>query len=107
MYRAGFFSSSLRDTAGGHEYYIQMGGAAYRQLADLVRTGVAGVYLELYQKFRLLVDVLEEIAARGMVSNGPAGALKVYESWLRTGSDRLKRILREAGLVVPTKGLPN
>jgi hypothetical protein len=108
LYWAGFFSGSLRETAGGPEYYIQMGGSAYRQLAHLVATGkVASVYSELCEKFRLLVDVLEEISARGMVSNGPAGALKVYETWLRTGSDRLERILREAGLAVPSKGLPN
>jgi hypothetical protein len=52
------------------------------------------------------VDVLEEIAARGLVSNGPSGALKVYESWVRTGNDRLEQVLVDAGMVVP-KGMPN
>jgi hypothetical protein len=54
-----------------------------------------------------VVDVLEEIAARGMVSNGAGGTLKVYESWLRTGSNRLERILVDAGVIVKTRGLPN
>lgn len=50
--------------------------------------------------------MLEEIAARGLVRNGPSGALKVYESWVRTGNDKLEQVLVDAGLVLP-KGLPN
>ncbi len=108
LYRAGFFSGSLRGTATGPEYYIQMGGSAYRQVADLAHGGAFGiVYRELWQKFRPVVDVLEEIAARGMVSNGAGGTLKLYESWLRTGSNRLERILVDAGVIVKTRGLPN
>ena len=86
---------------------IQMGGAAYGQLADLSpAAGFATVYRELSARFRALVDVLEEIAARGLVQNGPAGTLKVYESWVRTGNDRLEQVLVDAGMVTP-KGMPN
>jgi hypothetical protein len=107
LYRAGFFSGSLQNGLVGPDYYIQMGGAAYGQVADLSpAAGFAGVYRELCDKFRALVDVLEEIAARGMVRNGPEGTLKVYESWVRTGNDKLERVLVDAGLVVP-KGLAN
>jgi hypothetical protein len=106
LYRAGFFSSSLRQTATGPEYYIQMGGSAYRQVAALAQGAFAVVYRELWQKFRPLVEVLEEMAARGMASC-PSGTLKVYEAWLRTKSDRLERILVDAGVVVPLKGPPN
>jgi hypothetical protein len=84
-----------------------MGGAAYGQVADLSpAAGFANVYRELCAKFRALVDVLEEISARGMVRNGPEGTLKVYESWVRTGNDKLERVLVDAGLVVP-KGMAN
>ena len=107
LYRAGFFSGSLQNGLVGPDYYIQMGGAAYGQVAQLSPTaGFASVYRELCDKFRALVDVLEEISARGMVSNGPQGALKVYESWVRTGNDKLERVLVDAGMVVP-KGMPN
>ncbi|WNG56414.1 hypothetical protein F0U59_17810 [Archangium gephyra] len=107
LYQAGFFSGALRDSAVGQDYYIQMGGAAYGQLADLApAAGFAAVYRELSARFRALVDVLEEIAARGLVHNGPSGALKVYESWVRTGNDKLEQVLVDAGLVLP-KGLPN
>jgi hypothetical protein len=107
LYQAGFFSGALREGPVGPDYYIQMGGAAYGQVADLAPgAGFASVYRELCAKFRALVDVLEEIAARGLVHNGPSGALKVYESWVRTGNDRLEQVLVDAGMVVP-KGLPN
>jgi len=108
LYQAGFFSSALRETVVGTDYYIQMGGSAYGQVATLAPAAAfASVYRELCQKFRSLVEVLEEIAARGMISNGPGGALRVYESWVRTGNDRLERILVDAGLVIPKSGLPN
>ncbi len=107
LYRAGFFSGSLQNGLVGPDYYIQMGGAAYGQVADLSpAAGFANVYRELCAKFRALVDVLEEISARGMVRNGPQGTLKVYESWVRTGNDKLERVLVDAGLVLP-KGMSN
>jgi hypothetical protein len=107
LYQAGFFAGALREGPVGPDYYIQMGGAAYGQVADLAPgSGFAAVYRELGAKFRAVVDVLEEIAARGLVCNGPQGALRVYESWVRTGSDRLERVLVDAGMVVP-RGMPN
>lgn len=108
LYKAGFFADSLRDGAVGPDYYIQMGGAAYGQVADLVNaTTFASVYRELCAKFRAVVEVLEEIAARGLAATGPEGMLKVYESWSRTGNDRLEQVLVDAGLLVPKNGMPN
>ncbi|MDQ3266539.1 MAG: hypothetical protein M3Y59_23310 [Myxococcota bacterium] len=108
LYKAGFFSESLRDQVVGPDYYIQMGGAAYGQVAQLAPlTGFAEVYRELCAKFRVVVEVLEEIAARGLVANGPEGTLRVYETWVRTGSDRLERVLIDAGVLVKKPGLAN
>jgi hypothetical protein len=107
LYKAGFFGDALREEAVGTEYYIQMGGAAYGRVADLTPlSGFGPVYRELQEKFRTLVEVLEEIAARGLASAGPEGALRVYESWSRTGSERLRRVLIDVGLLIPG-GLPN
>lgn len=106
LYKVGFFQQALREEPVGPEYYIQMGGAAYGQVADLAAAaGFAAVYRELGDKFRALVDVLEEIAARGLTSNGPSGVLRVYESWVRKGSDNLERVLVEAGML--PKGMAN
>lgn len=107
LYKAGFFGDALRGGPVSPDYYIQMGSTSYGQVADLSgRSGFSAVYRELQEKFRALVEVLEEIAARALASNGPSGALRVYESWVRTGSERLERVLIDAGLVV-AKGLPN
>ncbi len=107
LYKAGFFSDALRGGAVGPDYYIQMGAASYGQVASLSpQSGFAQVYRELQEKFRALVAVLEEIAARGLAATGPSGALRVYESWVRTGSERLEQVLVDAGLLGP-KGLPN
>lgn len=108
LYTAGFFSDALREKVVGPDYYIQMGGAAYGQVAELAPTSGFGqvLYRELCEKFRALVEVLEQIAAQGLVANGPQGALKVYESYVRTGSDRLEKVLVDAGFIAP-KGLPN
>jgi hypothetical protein len=108
LYRAGFFAPALRGSGVGPDYYIQMGGAAYGQVADLsTATAFTSVYRELEAKFRPLVDVLEEISARGLASHGAQGVLHVYETWSRTGSERLERVLVEVGLVAPKGGLPN
>ncbi|HZN91963.1 MAG TPA: hypothetical protein VFB81_04640 [Myxococcales bacterium] len=108
LYKAGFFADALRGGAVGPDYYIQMGGNAYGQVADLSpQTSFAGAFRELCQKFRAVVAVLEQIAARGLAATGPLGALKVYESWVRTGNDRLEKVLVDAGLVPVKGGLVN
>jgi hypothetical protein len=106
LYKAGFFADALRDGMVGPDYYIQMGGAAYGQVAAMTSGDFADAYRELGGKFRTLAEVLEEIAARGLASGGASGALKVYESWVRTGSDRLERVLVDMGLLEKS-GLPN
>lgn len=108
LYKAGFFAGALQSSVVGSDYYIQMGGTAYGQVADLSPgAGFADVYRELCSKFRALVDVLEEISARGMVQGGPTGTLKVYETWVRTGSNKLERVLVDAGMLTPKGNLPN
>jgi hypothetical protein len=108
LYKAGFFAGSLNSSAVGPDYYIQMGGTAYGQLADMAPgAGFSEVYRELCAKFRVLVEVLEEISARGMVQGGPSGTLKVYETWVRTGSNKLERVLVDAGMLLPKGHLSN
>src|SRR5262249_40437346 len=107
LYKAGFFAGALRDSVVGQGYTIDMGRAAYSQVAVLARGGFAQVYDELGRKFRPLGDVLEGIAARSSARHPPAGALKIYESWRRTGSDTLESVLIEAGLLPRGGGLPN
>jgi hypothetical protein len=108
LYRAGFFASSLKDGPVGREYYRQMGSSAYGQVATLASaSSFASVYRELGEKFRALSELLGEISARGLVSNGPVGTLKVYEAWSRSGDDRLERVLVDVGMIAPPKKGPS
>jgi hypothetical protein len=107
LYKAGFFAGALRGSVVGRGYYIQMGGNAYGQVAHLTRGGFAGVYAELELKFAPLVEVLEGIAARSSARSSASGALAVYGSWRRTGSDTLEAVLVDAGLLPPRGGLPH
>jgi hypothetical protein len=108
LYTAGFFNGSLQDRAVGADYYVQMGKNAYSSLAELASSSAfAGVYHELCAKFSSLVEVLEEISARGLAANGPQGQLKVFESWSRTGNERLHQVLVDTGLLPGKKLLAN
>ncbi|MBL8954645.1 MAG: hypothetical protein JNK82_27960 [Myxococcaceae bacterium] len=106
LYTAGFFKESLRDRVVGPDYYIQMGANAYASLAQMsASSSFAGVYWELHQKFSVLTEVLEEIAARGQCTS-PSGTVRVLESFERDGSKALGRVLLDAG-IMPKGLLPN
>jgi hypothetical protein len=102
LFVAGFLAESLSRTVVDIRYYIDMGGGAYQALA----TGVGGtpgsrsrryVFEELAEKFRDLVDVLNEVRdANACALDVNAGQL--YESWRTTGSPRAERLLRDTGV---------
>ena len=111
LFVSGFFAEFIERSLVDVDYYISMGGAAYRSLADLVvmrRRGrvFADLYRQMSDRFTVLVDLLGSIAdkAREQQSN-PLELLKIYDRWKRTGSTRLHRLLAEKGLV-PTTALP-
>ncbi len=107
LYTAGFFQPSLQDRVVGPDYYMQMGRNAYAAVAELSSgSSFSAVYQELGLKFASLVEVLEEISARGQVATGPEGQLRVFERWQRSGNERLEVVLLEAGML-PKGRLPN
>ena len=97
LFVSGFFPDSLtrRSSMVDVDYYIAMGGKAYSSLG-------AGVWEELSSKFRLLVDLLNEVSERTLHSTN-TGLVRLYERWLKTGSERLAGLLVKQG-VVPRKG---
>lgn len=108
LYTAGFFRQSLNDRVVGAPYYEQMGRNAYGQIAELSSaSGFSQVYRELCSKFSVLVEVLGEIAARGLCNQGPEGQMKVFEAWSRTGDGRLAEVLVDAGMLPGRKLLPS
>lgn len=102
LFLAGFFGDGMARKLVDVDYYVQMGGAAYGTLSHNVRGSSRGRWLaamfeELASKFVGLVDVLAEIRDESREIQD-ADILRMYEVWLRTGSKRAARRLREAGI---------
>jgi hypothetical protein len=102
LFISGFFPDSLarRSSLVDVDYYIAMGGRAYDAVARHAME--RSLWVELADKFRLLVDLLNEVSERTLASTD-AGLVRLYERWLKTGSDRLAAMLLKQG-VVPRKG---
>ncbi len=105
LYVAGFFGDSLARKVVDVDYYIAMGGTAYGALAQMTRERPTGgafgsLYEELCTKFTAIVDLFAEISERVAVSSNQ-GVVRLYERWIKTGSERLSRVLAEQG-VIPT-----
>ena len=103
LFISGFFPDSLarRSSLVDVDYYIAMGGRAYDAVARHAME--RSLWEELADKFRLLVDLLNEVSERTLAAND-AGLVRLYERRLKTGSDRLASLLVRQG-VVPRRGV--
>jgi len=102
LFVAGFFSDGLQHSPVDVDYYINMGGGAYRTLSIHVRGTIRGrvfaeVFSELGEKFHDIVDVLNEVRDTARPPSDEQ-ILRLYEVWLRTGSTRAERLLGELGV---------
>jgi hypothetical protein len=98
LFVSGFFPDSLtrRSSLVDVDYYIAMGGRAYDAVGTLA--GQRDLWSELSSRFRLLVDLLNEVSDRTLASTN-AGLVRLYERWMKTGSDRLATLLARQGVV--------
>ena len=107
LFIAGFFASSFARKLVDIDYHISMGARAYSTLADTDRsrrgTVLRRVFAELAGKFQPLVDALNEISESSN-NQSNADALRLYELWIRTGSRRSWRLLRELGVLPAPAG---
>ena len=100
----GFFADSLKRKLVDLDYYLGMGGSAYWQLSHF-HSGGKPIFEELALKFRPFSDILGELSERsGLQTN--SDLLRLYERWLFTGSERLRRLLSENGISTVTKSDP-
>lgn len=102
LFIAGFFYESLARSLVDVDYYVNMGGGAYGSLSENVRGTTRGrvfqsVFAELADKFQSFVDVLNEVRDKAK-SSSDHDLLRLYEIWLRTGSERVEVLLRELGV---------
>lgn len=105
LFIAGFLGEGLARRLVDVDYYVCMGGTAYGTLSENVRGSARGavfqaVFAELAEKFQEFVDVLADI--RDDTNASQTDVLRLYEMWLRTGSQRSGRLLRARG-IEPTK----
>jgi hypothetical protein len=89
--------SSLVDV----DYYIAMGGRAYDAVARHAME--SSLWEELSDKFRLLVDLLNEVSEQTLAMHD-SGVVRLYQRWLKTGSDRLASALAQRGVFPGRRG---
>lgn len=107
LFVSGFFGDSLDRKLVGIDYYVQIGRAAYGDVAS----GLAGqsaegtwtrLYGELAARFDAFVEVLTDVGDRTRADRAD-GLLGIYERYLRTGNERDRRRLLRAGHSVPER----
>ena len=99
LFIGGFFANSFSRRLVDVDYYIAMGGNAYGSLSHSLRAErQAEVYAELAGKFGGFVEVLTEVSTRSR-PDSDSDILRLYEIWLRTGSDRARGRLMALGVL--------
>jgi len=106
LFIAGFFARSFARKLIDIDYHIAMGGNAYGSLADTMQRTLAGrsiaaIYAQLAQKFQRLVDALNEVSEMSYCHTD-GDILRLYEIWMKTGSQRAYGLLNRLG-VQPVK----
>lgn len=104
LYITGMFAEHIENRSVGLDYYISIGGNAYTGVADLMgnlSADMRGLFNELSQKFSIFVDIISEISASAGLQKD-TDLLKVYDRYLRTGSDRAAKLLTKAGIPLTT-----
>ena len=102
LFIAGFFADDLQHSVVDLDYYISMGGGAYSSLSAQSRGTMKGrafgqVFAELGEKFHRFVDVLNDVRNQAG-SASDTDILRQYDVWLKTGSERAERLLRNQGV---------
>ncbi|MFO1519362.1 MAG: hypothetical protein U1F57_06855 [bacterium] len=102
LFISGFFQESFNLKIVDLDYYVSMGGGAYHQLSSL---GVfrnqqelfSMIFSELSSRFVQWVDVISEVSEASQI-NTQSDLLRLYEKFLRTGSERMRDILTKQGI---------
>ena len=104
LYVSGFWSDSLEGRLVDVDYYIEMGGTAYGELARV--DGIAGdplgdVFGELAGNFVRFVGALALISRRVATPTSDRDILRLYRQWQRTRSANAAARLAALGVVPP------
>jgi hypothetical protein len=113
LYGCGFFGDHFEARGVDAKYLRGLGTRAYGEAGSMLRRSTVegpavrgpDLFAELAENFDAFVGVLADVADATVATSveSSRGLLKVYERWLKTGSDRLATALTSRG-VVPTRG---
>ncbi len=98
LFMSGFFSDSFARRSVDVDYYRSLGECAYASLSRSEDDAFAEVFAELSQKFVGFMDVLADISDRTTLASA-TDVMRIYEKWLRTGSERDGQRLAERGIL--------
>ena len=103
LYVSGFWTDSLNNKPIDVDYYIDMGGTAYGELArggpGWTGDPFGDVFGELAQNFARLVEVLMLVSRRTSHCANNQDVVRLYQRWQRTKSDWVARRLAALGVV--------
>ncbi|MEQ1722100.1 MAG: hypothetical protein ABL930_02925 [Pseudobdellovibrio sp.] len=103
LYLTGFFADSLHRKTVDIEYYADIGAAAYSNLHTWTKEdGLSHVYKTFSQRFMDFVEVLNYISEKSQVQSDQ-NVLRLYDRYLRTGSELAREKLTELGVVTIPK----
>jgi hypothetical protein len=110
LYLAGFFQDFFNRKTYDINYFIDMGQSAYSNVAVIMRDQhgdkhFSVMYTSLATQFNSLVEVVAEVSETPESARA-ADILSIYDRWTRTNSERLLRILQNAG-ISPVGGSTN
>ncbi len=103
LYLSGFFGDSLQKKSVDIDYYMGIGAAAYSNLASWTKEETtATVYSTISKKFIDYADLLSYISDKSALQS-EQNILRLYERYLKTGSDLARDKLVELGVVTELK----
>ena len=109
LYVSGFFAPHLETRGVEVRYVTSLGARAYDSAGKMLRgnSGDAApdLFFELAEKFEQFSELLTTVAEQLQLAAAPSsiGVLKLYERWLKTGSETLSSELLERGML-PVRG---
>jgi hypothetical protein len=116
LYASGFFSDHFAARGVDAKYLEGIGARAYGTASGMLRSSSSttsleeaaaaiDIFRELADRFSAFVAVIADVADAALASNasGARQLLRLYERWLKTGSDRIAGALSTQGML-PMRG---
>lgn len=103
LYLTGFFADSFHRKTVDIDYYVEIGSAAYSNLSSWTKEDSLSYIFSIFSKrFNDYVDVLNYVSEKSQIQSDQ-NILRLYDRYLRTGSDLAREKLSELGVTTLPK----